>query len=107
MPSQRHNMGWVPHTCVDGTVRASPFWRVNSAQKGFKGFQKLEWCRGARMVINAGAGGVDAMDWAEMLERMYGRWAQSMGYATRTVDRAAGEEAGVKSVELEFEGPFA
>eukprot|EP00967_Tisochrysis_lutea_P112764 scaffold178420_cov18-Tisochrysis_lutea.AAC.1 len=42
-----------------------------------------------------------------MLERMYTRWAQAMGYSTRTLDRAAGEEAGLKSVELEVTGIFA
>jgi len=63
--------------------------------------------RSACITINAGAGGVDAMDWAEMLERMYTRWAQAMGYSTRTLDRAAGEEAGLKSVELEVTGIFA
>jgi len=42
-----------------------------------------------------------------MLERMYTRWAQAMGFTTKTVDRASGEEAGVKSVELEVHGIFA
>ncbi|PNH06956.1 Peptide chain release factor 2 [Tetrabaena socialis] len=63
--------------------------------------------RGARVVISAGAGGVDAMDWAEMLERMYLRWAEQRGYVVRTVDRAPGDEAGLKSVELEVAGRHA
>ncbi|GFR46992.1 hypothetical protein Agub_g8646, partial [Astrephomene gubernaculifera] len=61
-------------------------------------------CRGARLTISAGAGGVDAMDWAAMLERMYTRWAESQGYSVRVLERAPGEEAGVKSVELEVTG---
>ncbi|PNW88016.1 hypothetical protein CHLRE_01g010864v5 [Chlamydomonas reinhardtii] len=60
--------------------------------------------RGARLTISAGAGGVDAMDWAEMLERMYMRWAEAGGYQVAVLDRAAGDEAGVKSVELEITG---
>ncbi|KAG2444302.1 hypothetical protein HXX76_001059 [Chlamydomonas incerta] len=60
--------------------------------------------RGARLTISAGAGGVDAMDWAEMLERMYLRWAEASGYSVAVLDRAAGDEAGIKSVELEISG---
>eukprot|EP00887_Chlorella_sp_A99_P003255 scaffold9.g3255.t1 len=62
---------------------------------------------GAVLTIQAGAGGTEAMDWAEMLERMYLRWAERQGYTTRTLDRAPGEEAGVKSVEIEVQGRFA
>ncbi|EFJ43654.1 hypothetical protein VOLCADRAFT_106758 [Volvox carteri f. nagariensis] len=46
------------------------------------------------------------MDWAEMLERMYLRWAEQQGHGVRLVDRAPGEEAGVKSVELEVAGRY-
>lgn len=63
--------------------------------------------RSARLTISAGAGGVDAMDWAEMLERMYTRWAEQSGYTVTVSDRAAGEEAGIKSVELQIEGRHA
>ncbi|GLC39503.1 hypothetical protein PLESTF_001853700 [Pleodorina starrii] len=63
--------------------------------------------RGARLVISAGAGGVDAMDWAEMLERMYIRWAEAAGHSVRVVDRTPGEEAGLKSCELEVTGRYA
>ncbi|GLI70146.1 hypothetical protein VaNZ11_014956 [Volvox africanus] len=63
--------------------------------------------RAARVIISAGAGGVDAMDWAEMLERMYIRWAEQNGHGVRVVDRASGEEAGLKSVELEVVGRYA
>ncbi len=53
---------------------------------------------GAIVSINAGAGGVDAADWAQMLARMYLRWAESKGYATSVVDESPAEEAGLKSI---------
>lgn len=111
--------------------------------------------RPAARAVQAGAGGTDAQDWAEMLERMYVRWAEQQGHRARTLDRQpgavdgrstnacwvalgqlylrlhlfcftaapqpklalthkplsphppAGEEAGIKSVEVEIEGPYA
>ena len=61
----------------------------------------------ALLAIHAGAGGTDSQDWAEMLERMYLRWAESHGYETDILDRTAGEEAGVKSVTIGVTGPMA
>jgi peptide chain release factor 2 len=61
----------------------------------------------AVLSIYAGAGGTDAQDWAGMLLRMYVRWAEKSGYDVKTVDESPGEEAGLKSVTLEIEGPFA
>lgn len=61
----------------------------------------------ALVTINAGAGGTDAQDWAEMLLRMYLRWCQRKGYATELIDQSAGEEAGIKSCTFKVEGPFA
>jgi len=61
----------------------------------------------AIVTINAGAGGTDAQDWAEMLLRMYLRWAQRRGYATEIIDQSDGEEAGLKSVTFKVEGAFA
>lgn len=52
-------------------------------------------------------GGVDAMDWASMLERMYSRWCSAQGYKVVVNDRQEGEEAGIKSVELSVEGRYA
>ena len=61
---------------------------------------------GAVVYIYSGAGGTDAQDWTEMLERMYLGWATSRGFTVTTVQRLAGEEAGLKSVTLEVEvGP--
>ncbi len=57
--------------------------------------------------INAGAGGTEACDWADMLLRMYIMWGEKNGYKVREVDRVDGDVAGVKSVELEIEGEFA
>lgn len=54
--------------------------------------------------IYAGAGGTDAQDWASMLMRMYVRWAEQNGYKVQIDDESAGEEAGIKSVSLEFSG---
>jgi peptide chain release factor 2 len=57
--------------------------------------------------LSAGAGGTDAQDWTEMLERMYLRWSEKSGMSTSVIERSAGEEAGVKSVVIEVTGPFA
>lgn len=54
--------------------------------------------------INAGAGGVDAMDWCQMLFRMYGRWAEKRGFAVKLLDETEGEEAGLKSVSFQVSG---
>lgn len=54
--------------------------------------------------INAGAGGTESQDWAQMLERMYLRWAARRGYKTEIVDEMAGEEAGIKSATLKITG---
>jgi peptide chain release factor 2 len=58
------------------------------------------------MSIYAGAGGTDAQDWAQMLLRMYVRWAEGHGYKVATVDESAGDEAGIKSATLELSGDF-
>ena len=57
--------------------------------------------------ITAGVGGTDAQDWAEMLERMYLRWAEKAGLDTATVERSTGEEAGIKTSVIEVRGAYA
>jgi len=54
--------------------------------------------------VNAGAGGTEAQDWAEMLLRMYSRWAESHGYKVHLLDESRGEEAGIKSATIEIAG---
>ena len=63
--------------------------------------------KGAVLTINAGAGGTDAQDWAEMLLRMYTRWSEQEGYKVRLAESSAGDEAGIKSATLEIEGRYA
>jgi len=63
--------------------------------------------RSAILAIHAGAGGVESMDWAEILLRMYLRWAERRGYRADILDLAPGEEAGLKSVTVEVVGPHA
>lgn len=57
--------------------------------------------------IHAGAGGTEAQDWAEMLLRMYLRWAEARGFKTSIIDYQAGDEAGIKSVSFTMEGEYA
>ncbi len=59
------------------------------------------------MSIYAGAGGTDAQDWAQMLLRMYVRWAEQHKYAVQMIDESAGDEAGIKSATFSIAGPFA
>jgi len=61
----------------------------------------------AIVAINAGAGGVDAADWAQMLARMYVRWAERKGYSVAVTDESPGEEAGLKSITFFIRGPNA
>jgi peptide chain release factor 2 len=63
--------------------------------------------KGAVLTINAGAGGTDAQDWAEMLLRMYTRWGEKQGYQVRLAESSPGDEAGIKSATLEIEGRYA
>ncbi len=69
--------------------------------------RKEEDVLGAIMKINSGAGGTESLDWCGMLMRMYIRWGELNGYKVKELYYQAGDEAGVKSVTLEFEGDFA
>ncbi len=81
-----------------------------------QGLEDLEFSRmlsgemdhlNALLNINAGAGGVDAKDWASMLERMYLRWCQRRGFHTQILDEQPGEEAGISSTTILVEGEYA
>jgi peptide chain release factor 2 len=63
--------------------------------------------RDAMLTIHPGAGGTESQDWAEMLMRMYGRWATNHEFNVVVLDELAGEEAGIKSVTLEIRGQYA
>lgn len=62
---------------------------------------------GAVLKINAGAGGTESNDWAEMLFRMYSRWVEKNGYKLKIADMQEGDEVGIKSCTVEIEGEFA
>jgi len=76
---------WKSKTLLDGEFDASP----------------------AIITIRAGAGGVDAADFAEMLLRMYKRWAEAHQYSVAVLDTSYAEEAGIKSATIEIDGPYA
>jgi peptide chain release factor 2 len=61
----------------------------------------------AILTIHPGAGGTESQDWAEMLSRMYRRWAERRGYQVGVLDLVPGEEAGIKSVSMEIKGEYA
>jgi peptide chain release factor 2 len=63
--------------------------------------------RSAILTVHPGAGGIDSQDWAEMLFRMYLRWADRRGFETEIVDQQPGEEAGVKSASVIIRGDYA
>lgn len=68
--------------------------------------RKDEDILGAILKINPGAGGTESQDWAEMLMRMYIRWGEKNNYKVKTLDYQDGEDAGIKSVTLEFTGDY-
>ena len=68
--------------------------------------EKYDNCN-AILTINAGAGGTEACDWAEMLYRMYDRWTAIRGFSISILDSLSGEEAGIKSITLNIKGEYA
>jgi peptide chain release factor 2 len=67
---------------------------------------KMDHCH-AFLDINSGSGGTEAQDWAEMLLRMYLRWAESKGFKTELIECSAGEVAGIKSATIHIQGEYA
>ena len=76
-------------------------WEVESTLSGE--YDKSD----AIITINAGAGGTDAQDWAQMLFRMYTRWAEAKHWKTELIERSDGEEAGIKSATIKVSGKYA
>ncbi len=69
--------------------------------------QSEEDALGCVLEINAGAGGTESCDWAQILSRMYLMWAEKNGFKVTELDRQDGEVAGIKSISIEINGPFA
>jgi peptide chain release factor 2 len=96
----------------DETIRTDLHEQYNDLNERFAALkEELKFAgpyddRDAIISIYAGAGGTDAQDWAQMLMRMYIRWAEDNKYNIKTVDESAGDEAGIKSVTLEISGSF-
>jgi peptide chain release factor 2 len=86
---------------------------VEQLEGDFRDFELKSLLRGpddfrdAQVEISAGAGGTEAQDWAQMLMRMYTRWAERRGYSVDILDMSEGEEAGIKGAVLEIRGPYA
>ena len=87
--------------------------RLAEVEKGVRGIEFHKMLAGPRdpgnaiLAINAGAGGTEAQDWAEMLLRMYLRWAEKRGYEAEVVDVQPGDEAGIKSAAVTVAGAYA
>ena len=97
----------------DNSLKAELKTQIDKAEQDFNGLkEELKFngpydSRGAILGIHAGAGGTDAQDWTQMLFRMYGRYLENNRWQAKIVDESPGEEAGLKSVTVEVEGPFA
>jgi peptide chain release factor 2 len=86
---------------VDSLARDIEAFRLRSLLSGPDDY------RDAQLEISAGAGGTEAQDWAQMLMRMYARWAERKGYTVDILDLSEGEEAGIKGAVLEIKGLYA
>ncbi|KAJ4810420.1 Peptide chain release factor 2 [Rhynchospora pubera] len=86
---------------------------IKDLNKGLDRYELTQFLSGpydkecAAINITAGAGGTDAQDWADMLLRMYVRWAEKQRYRVKVVEKSLGDEAGIKSATVEVEGRYA
>jgi len=98
---------------TDKSLREEAATNLKQLQKALDSFELQQLLsgqydtEGAVLSINAGAGGTDAQDWAEMLLRMYTRWGEQQGYKVLMTELSEGDEAGIKSVTLEILGRYA
>jgi peptide chain release factor 2 len=97
----------------DNALQAELAREAASLDAGLAAFELRTMLRGpddardALLTIHPGAGGTESQDWAEMLMRMYVRWAERQGLKVRVLDMIEGEEAGIKSATLELTGAYA
>jgi peptide chain release factor 2 len=109
----RSSVADLTELAADDSLLAELATQITEAEKSFAELKKQLLFKGehdasgAILRLSAGAGGDDAQDWTEMLERMYLRWAEKASYAAQIVERSVGETAGVKTVVIEVTGPFA
>jgi peptide chain release factor 2 len=96
----------------DAATRAEAAERLDGAARDYEEVELRRLLGGehdasnAIVSINSGAGGTDACDWAEMLLRMYSRWAEARGFRVELLDVQAGEEAGIRSATIGVAGDF-
>jgi len=97
----------------DAVMSAEIDHEVDTVESEVEAFELRSLLRGpddfrdAQVEISAGAGGTEAQDWAQMLMRMYTRWAERRGYGIEILDMSEGEEAGIKGAVLEIRGQYA
>jgi len=97
----------------DEATRVEAAEKLTSAERDFEEVELRRLLSGehdasnAIVSINSGAGGTDACDWAEMLLRMYSRWAERRGYSVEIMDLQAGDEAGLRGATFTIKGDFA
>lgn len=97
----------------DETLENELMAEFNSVEKGISELEIRKMFSGrldsknAYLTINAGAGGTEACDWVQMLSRMYQRWGERRGWKVSVVDYLDGDVAGLKSITIKYEGPFA
>ena len=97
----------------DAVMSAEIDQEVETVEREAEAFELRSLLRGpddfrdAQVEISAGAGGTEAQDWAQMLMRMYTRWAERRGYGIEILDMSEGEEAGIKGAVLEIRGQYA
>lgn len=97
----------------DGDMEADLAREIDVVEREIDGFELRSLLQGpddgrdAQVEISAGAGGTEAQDWAQMLVRMYTRWAERRGFEVEVLDVSEGEEAGIKGAVLEIRGQYA